>query len=51
MSKQWLFIVSLSDNIINKEVLLWKQRWIAAEDKFSCTFIDTMSFCDEVTVS
>lgn len=33
MSKQWPIVMSPCNNIVNKEVLLWKQRWIAAEDK------------------
>jgi len=49
MSKQWPVVISSCDNIVNKEVLLWKQRWIAAaEDKLPCTFIDAINCCDEL---
>ncbi|CAI6349488.1 unnamed protein product [Macrosiphum euphorbiae] len=50
MSKQWPIVISSCDNIniVNKEVLLWKQRWIVAEDKLPCTFIDAISCCDEL---
>ncbi|KAL5237545.1 hypothetical protein ACI65C_004955 [Semiaphis heraclei] len=49
MSKQWPVVISSCDNIVNKEVLLWRQRWIAAaEDKLPCTFIDAINCCDEL---
>jgi len=48
MSKQWPILIISCDNIANKEVLLWKQKWIAAEDKLPCTFIDAISCCDEL---
>jgi len=46
MSKQWPIVTSSRDNILNKEVLLWQQRWIGV-DKLLCTFIDTINCCDE----
>ncbi|KAL4130683.1 hypothetical protein QTP88_008087 [Uroleucon formosanum] len=49
MTKQWPVVISSCDNIVIKEVLLWKQRWIAAaEDKLPCTFIDAINCCDEL---
>jgi len=48
MSKQWSVVISSCENVLNKEVLLWKQRWIAAEDKLPCTFIDAINCCDEL---
>lgn len=38
MSKQWPIVISSCDNIVNKEVLLWKQRWIAASKVLLLSF-------------
>lgn len=42
---QWPDIITISDSIVKKEVLLWKQRWIAMEER-PLTFIDALNFCD-----
>lgn len=46
MLKQWPIVVSSCDNVLNKEVLLWKQRWIFVRE-LPQTFIDAFNCCDE----
>lgn len=49
MCKQWLIVTILTkcDDIFNKEVLLWKQRWVIT-NKLRYTCIIVISRCDEL---
>jgi hypothetical protein len=48
VSKQWPIYIDYCHNILNKEALLWKQRWIISLNKLSCTFIDATNYCNEL---
>lgn len=43
---QWPDIVIINDNIVKKEALLWKQRWVGSTEK-SNNFIDALNHCDQ----
>jgi len=45
--KSNLIVINSCDNILNKEILLCKQRWIAV-NKLPCTSVNTINCCDEL---
>lgn len=44
--KQWPEITIVNDNIVKKEALLWKQKWLSSDQKPQ-TFIDAFNLCDK----
>lgn len=43
---QWPTVTTSIGSIIKKEILLWRQRWIAVEERPS-NFIDALNVCDK----
>lgn len=43
---KWPNIIDFNDNILKKEALLWKQRWIDTNEK-PRNFIDALNLCDK----
>lgn len=43
--KQWPIISDVNENIVKKEALLWKQKWVASEE-LPRNFIDALNLCN-----
>lgn len=43
---QWPEVVTVNDNIVKKEALLWKLRWVDV-DEAPNNFMDALNFCDK----
>lgn len=43
---QWPDFINANDNIVKKEALFWKQRWVDSDEQPN-NFIDALNFCDK----
>lgn len=46
ITMQWPEIITVHDNIVKKEALLWKQRWIGLDERPQ-NFIDALNLCNQ----